>query len=123
MPAADPVEPMALPHVLVVNDDPALRERTSVPIVLPTGKAEGADDHVTKPFSPREPLARIRSVLRRSQRTARAALNNAEVFDRTVDVQVLRLRRKLEADPFHPRLIATERGAGYRFDTPVETLV
>ncbi len=253
MPAAEPAPPMALPHVLVVDDDPSLRdllgdylgandlrvstvpdgagmaaafdreaidlvvldlrlpgedglqlarrlrERTSVPIVLLTGKAEeadrvmglelGADDYVTKPFSPRELLARIRSVLRRSQLTARAALdasgpedrrrafrfagwelnlrtrrlqapdgrkvelsnqefnflvafcsapqrvlsrdqlltlsrlNNAEVFDRTVDVQVLRLRRKIEDDPFHPRLIVTERGAGYRFDTPVETLV
>ncbi len=176
-----------------------LRDRAAVPIVLLTGKAEeadrvmglelGADDYVTKPFSPRELLARIRAVLRRSALTAQAQadqpvrddkrrafrfagwelnlrtrrlqapggqqvelsnqefnllvafcgapqrvlsrdqllnlsrLNNAEVFDRTVDVQVLRLRRKLEADPFHPTLIVTERGAGYRLQTTVETLV
>jgi len=174
-----------------------LRERATLPIVLLTGKAEeadrvmglelGADDYVTKPFSPRELLARIRAQLRRSALAAQAAaparedrrrafrfagwelnlrtrrlispdgaqvelsnhefnllaafcgapqrvlsrdqllamsrLNGAEVYDRTVDVQVLRLRRKLEADPFHPALIVTERGAGYRFDTPVETLV
>lgn len=171
-----------------------LRERASVPIVLLTGKAEeadrvmglelGADDYVTKPFSTRELLARIRAVLRRYQtqadlpardekrrafrfagwelnlRTRRLSapdgsklelannefsllvafcsapqrvlsrdqllnlsrLHNAEVYDRTVDVQVLRLRRKIEADSFHPKLIVTERGAGYVFDTAVETL-
>lgn len=171
-----------------------LRDRASVPIVLLTGKAEeadrvmglelGADDYVTKPFSPRELLARIRAVLRRYQtqlelvarddkrrafrfagwelnlRTRKLSapdgrkldlannefsllvafcaspqrvlsrdqllslsrLHNAEVYDRTVDVQVLRLRRKIESDPFHPQLIVTERGAGYRFDAPVETL-
>ena len=172
----------------------ALRERAGVPIVLLTGKAEeadrvmgqelGADDYVTKPFSPRELLARIRAVLRRyhvqatlasredKRRAYRFAgwefnlrtrklsgpdgrkldlsnnefsllaafcsapqrvlsrdqllqlsrLHNAEVYDRTVDVQVLRLRRKIEADPFAPQLILTERGAGYRFNAGVETL-
>ncbi|HVR53346.1 MAG TPA: response regulator transcription factor [Pseudorhodoferax sp.] len=172
----------------------ALRERAGVPIVLLTGKAEeadrvmglelGADDYVTKPFSPRELLARIRAVLRRyhvqasltgrddKRRAYRFAgwefnlrtrklsgpdgrkldlsnnefsllaafcsapqrvlsrdqllqlsrLHNAEVYDRTVDVQVLRLRRKIEADPFTPQLILTERGAGYRFNAGVETL-
>lgn len=173
-----------------------LRERASVPIVLLTGKAEeadrvmglelGADDYVTKPFSTRELLARIRAVLRRYHMQATAdvplrdekrrafrfagwelnlrtrrllspagvklelannefsllvafcsapqrvlsrdqllslsRLHNAEVYDRTVDVQGLRLRRKIEADPFEPRLIVTERGAGYRFETAVETL-
>ncbi len=175
-----------------------LRERLPhLPIVLLTGVAEeadrvmglelGADDYITKPFSPRELLARIRAVLRRAQtpvagsamavredtrracrfagwelnlRTRRLSapdgrkldlsngeyslllafcsapqrvlsrdqlltlsrLHNAEVYDRTVDVQVLRLRRKIESDPFHPTLIVTERGAGYRFDVAVETL-
>ena len=178
-----------------------LRERRPLlPIVLLTGVAGeaervtglelGADDYVTKPFSPRELLARIRAVLRRSLRHAAlppdsavavredprracrfagwelnlrtrrliapdgrrlelsngefslllafcsapqrvlgreqlltlSRLHNAEVHDRTVDVQVLRLRRKIEADPFHPRLIVTERGAGYRFDVAVEVL-
>jgi len=173
-----------------------LRERGAVPIVLLTGRNEeadrvmglelGADDYVTKPFSPRELLARVRAVLRRYrvQQDAAAAgdeqrralrfagwelnlrtrrllspegravglsnhefsllvafcsapqrvlsrdqllqmsrLHGAEVYDRTVDVQVLRLRRKLEADPLRPALIVTERGAGYRLDAAVETLV
>jgi len=146
----------------------------------------GADDYVTKPFSTRELLARIRAVLRRYQQAGAATderrderrrafrfagwelnlrtrrltapdghrlelshnefsllvafcsapqrvltrdqllelsrLHNAEVYDRTVDVQVLRLRRKIEADHARPTLIVTERGAGYRLATPVETL-
>ena len=41
-------------------------------------------------------------------------------FDRTIDVQVLRLRRKLETDPNTPRVILTERGVGYVFALPVE---
>lgn len=172
----------------------SLRERGDVPIVLLTGRNEeadrvmglelGADDYVTKPFSPRELLARIRAVLRRYQIQAtlperdnarrafrfggwefnlrtrrltasdgrRIALSNgefnmlaalcgapqrvlsreqllslsrlheAEVYDRTIDVQILRLRRKIEADPAHPALILTERGVGYLFNTAVETL-
>jgi two-component system, OmpR family, response regulator len=43
-----------------------------------------------------------------------------DVFDRSIDVQVLRLRRKLEADPSAPRAIQTERGVGYRFSLPVQ---
>jgi DNA-binding response OmpR family regulator len=43
-----------------------------------------------------------------------------DVFDRSVDVQVLRLRRKLESDPDAPRAIRTERGIGYVFALPVE---
>jgi two-component system, OmpR family, response regulator len=43
-----------------------------------------------------------------------------DVFDRSIDVQVLRLRRKLEADPSAPRAIQTERGIGYRFTLPVK---
>jgi two-component system, OmpR family, response regulator len=171
-----------------------LRERATLPIVLLTGQNEeadrvmglelGADDYVTKPFSPRELLARLRAVLRRYQvqatlperdstrrafrfagwelnlRTRRlrspqgetvelsngefslltafcgaagrtltrdqllsmSRLHEAEVYDRTIDVQILRLRRKIEVDPSHPALIVTQRGAGYLFDTQVETL-
>jgi DNA-binding response OmpR family regulator len=45
-----------------------------------------------------------------------------DVFDRSIDVQILRLRRKLEPDPSAPRIIRTERGIGYVFVLPVETL-
>jgi two-component system, OmpR family, response regulator len=171
-----------------------LRERATVPVVLLTGRAEeadrvmglelGADDYVTKPFSPRELLARVRAVLRRYQvqatlperdgarrafrfagwelnlRTRRltspegelvplsngefsllsalcrapqrvltrdqllsmSRLHEAEVYDRTVDVQVRRLRMKIEADNARPALLLTERGAGYRLACEVETL-
>jgi len=45
-----------------------------------------------------------------------------DVFDRSIDVQVLRLRRKLETDPQQPRLIRTVRGIGYVFDTDPELI-
>jgi two-component system, OmpR family, response regulator len=45
-----------------------------------------------------------------------------DVFDRSIDVQVLRLRRKLETDPSTPSIIQTERGVGYIFSLPVEHL-
>jgi two-component system, OmpR family, response regulator len=45
-----------------------------------------------------------------------------DVFDRSIDVQVLRLRRKLEVKSSAPRVIQTERGIGYRFALPVEAL-
>ena len=171
-----------------------LRERATVPIILLTGRSEeadrvmglelGADDYVTKPFSPRELLARVRAVLRRYQvqatlperdntrrafrfsgwelnlRTRRllspdgvsvdlsngefsllsalsrapqrvltrdqllsmSRLHEAEVYDRTIDVQIRRLRLKIEADPSEPVLIVTERGSGYRLASSVETL-
>ncbi len=43
-----------------------------------------------------------------------------DVYDRTIDAQVLRLRRKLELDPCAPRIIRTERGVGYSFALSVE---
>jgi len=45
-----------------------------------------------------------------------------DVFDRSIDVQVLRLRRKLEIDPSNPRIVRTERGVGYVFTAAVEVL-
>lgn len=43
-----------------------------------------------------------------------------DVYDRSIDVQILRLRRKLADDAQAPRLILTERGVGYRFEADVE---
>jgi DNA-binding response OmpR family regulator len=170
-----------------------LRAHSQIPVIILTGRAEeadrvmglelGADDYLTKPFSPRELLARIRTVLRRAHagqevhgapvcrayripgwelnlRTRRltgddggeVALSNGEfnllaallatanrvvtrdqliemsrrydneVYDRAVDVQILRLRRKLERNPAEPQIIVTERGAGYRVAVPVEAV-
>ena len=184
----------------------ALRSRSSLPIIMLTGQGQeidrvaglelGADDYLTKPFSPRELLARIRAVLRRREPVAaadnraapaperaapaqaRASIRayrfsgwelalgtrrmkspdgraieltnsefallatflrapriilsrdqllegsrmHADIFDRSIDVQILRLRRKLETDPNEPRLIVTRRGAGYLLDSEVETV-
>jgi len=61
-------------------------------------------------------------VLSREQLLGMSRLHEAEVYDRTIDVQVRRLRAKIEADPTRPALIVTERGAGYCFACPVETL-
>jgi len=172
-----------------------LREDGQTPIIIVSGRqAEadrvmalelGADDYLTKPFGPRELLARIRAVLRRYQVAAEllparrderrayrfagwelnlrsrrlisprgerveltngefnllqgfcaapqrvltreqllelSRLNSAEVYDRSIDVQILRLRRKIEPDPARPQYIRTERGAGYVFSVPVEVL-
>jgi two-component system OmpR family response regulator len=161
-----------------------VRESDGLPVILLTAKDDetdrivglevGADDYVAKPFSPRELLARIRSVLRRAHalppqrhtaggRTARfgswrldaarrevtdpngrvATLSeseyrlltaflaypmtvlsrdqlldivhgrDAEPFERSVDILVSRLRRKVETDPKRPQLIQTCRGGGY----------
>jgi two-component system OmpR family response regulator len=70
-------------------------------------------------------MALLRSpqtVLSREQLLAASRVHDEEVFDRSIDVQILRLRRKLEADPSAPKLITTERGIGYVLTAAVETL-
>jgi DNA-binding response OmpR family regulator len=64
--------------------------------------------------APQRPLSR--------EQLLQATRVHEDVFDRSIDVQILRLRRKLEADPTAPRLIVTERGVGYVFAAPVEKL-
>ena len=164
-----------------------LRSSSKIPVIFLTAMAEdtdrivgleiGADDYLAKPFNPRELLARIRAVLRRSQAAAdeggvmgaggklrldgkvldvsrqevtgedgvAVPLSSAEfrllsvflehpgkvltrdelldltsgreadVWDRSIDNQVSRLRRKIEEDPKNPALIKTHWGDGYCF--------
>jgi DNA-binding response OmpR family regulator len=61
-------------------------------------------------------------ILSRDQLLDLSRLHNDEVYNRSVDVQIMRLRRKIERDPSQPRYIRTERGAGYLFGVPVETV-
>jgi two-component system OmpR family response regulator len=63
--------------------------------------------------APQRPLSR--------EHLLQATRIHEDVFDRSIDVQVLRLRRKLETDPSAPRVIQTERGVGYVFALPVES--
>jgi two-component system OmpR family response regulator len=171
-----------------------VRATSETPFILLTALAEetdriiglelGADDYVTKPFNPRELLARIKAVLRRThsippsrepELTRRLrfgrwtfladrrelisagddvvtplshgeslllaaflerpniVLNRdqlldltkgrmANLFDRSIDNQVSRLRRKIEDDPKNPKLIQTVWGGGYKFAGTVEPL-
>ncbi len=64
-------------------------------------------------------LARPRVVLSRDQLLDLTAGRTAGVFDRTIDNQISRLRRKIEREPSRPRLIATVRGGGYCLATDV----
>jgi two-component system, OmpR family, response regulator len=64
--------------------------------------------------APQRPLTR--------EHLLQATRVHEDIFDRSIDVQILRLRRKLETDPSMPRIIQTERGVGYMFALPVELL-
>ena len=64
--------------------------------------------------APQRPLTR--------EQLLQATRIHEDVYDRSIDVQVLRLRRKLETDPAAPSIIQTERGVGYVFALPVEPL-
>jgi len=64
--------------------------------------------------APQRPLSR--------EHLLQATRIHEDVFDRSIDVQILRLRRKLERDPSAPRVIRTERGVGYVFAVPVERI-
>jgi two-component system OmpR family response regulator len=170
-----------------------LRQTSDIPVILLTALSEdtdriiglelGADDYLTKPFNPRELLARIKAVLRRSAGpgrepsdgetqawrfagwtldAARHALSDpsgqaialgtaefrlllafvtrpglvlsreqllditagraAQLFDRSIDNLVSRLRRRIEPDPQEPRFIKTVWGSGYVFAAPVERI-
>ena len=165
-----------------------LAETRAIPTIFLTAKGEatdriigleiGADDYVVKPFEPRELVARIRSVLRRTARGSPAPADDefyefegwrldplkrrlidpedavvaissvefrllvaflehprqvldrerllemvqgreAHLFDRAVDNQVSRLRRKIEIDSRNPQLIQTVWGGGYMLATDV----
>ena len=60
-------------------------------------------------------------ILSRDQLLESSRLHD-DIYDRSIDVQILRLRRKIEDSPNQPTLIRTERGAGYYLDSPVETV-
>lgn len=60
-----------------------------------------------------------KQILSRAQLLSASRVHDEEVFDRSIDVLILRLRRKLEDSPSSPKLIKTERGAGYIFDADV----
>ena len=62
--------------------------------------------------APQRPLSR--------EQLLQAARAHEDIFDRSIDVQVLRLRQKLEIDPSAPRIIQTVRGVGYIFALSVE---
>ena len=110
---------LGLPHVDGLDVTRALRKQSNVPIIMLTARVEesdklvglelGADDYMTKPFSPRELVARVRAVFRRSD----AASDRAEVIragDVTLDRPRMRAEvagRRLDLTPTEFELLAT----------------
>jgi DNA-binding response OmpR family regulator len=173
---------LMLPQVDGLDICRILRAESRVPIIMLTARTTeedkllgldlGADDYVTKPFSPRELLARVRAVLRRVAdaedkdppqlryddlvvdlvrhevrlgqepvhltprefklletlaRVPGRAFTRLELLEavfgfdydgleRTVDVHVMNLRKKIEPEPDQPRYVITVPGVGYRFE-------
>ena len=103
-----------------------IRSRSDVPVILLTARGEeadrivglelGADDYVTKPFSPRELASRVKTVLRRAH-SGPAPAERLSVGPLELDAagrEAHRNGEKLEADPSRPELLETVWGVGYR---------
>jgi DNA-binding response OmpR family regulator len=86
------------------------------PPIYPRTKATKGEYALLTAFldAPQRPLTR--------EHLLQATRIHEDVYDRSIDVQILRLRRKLENDPNSPSIIQTERGVGYVFTLPVEPL-
>jgi len=67
-------------------------------------------------------LGAANRILTRDQLLDMSRLHGDDVYNRSVNTQILRLRRKLESDPAKPRYICTERGAGYVFNARVDII-
>ncbi|ESX49726.1 hypothetical protein X760_32270 [Mesorhizobium sp. LSHC422A00] len=65
-------------------------------------------------------LENPRNVLSRERLLLASRVRGEEVYDRSIDVLIMRLRRKLEADAANPRLVKTSRAAGYFFNADVD---
>ena len=110
---------LGLPQIDGLDVTRSLRKDSDVPIIMLTARSEesdkliglelGADDYVTKPFSPKELVARVRTVLRRADR-ATSADEIIRVADLVLDVPRLRLtidHRLIELTPTEFQLLAT----------------